>query len=827
VRTSKGLFTLAILVASACGDDPTMEAADAGSPDAAYMSCLPTCAGSRAYDVGAYRLRGSFDWTARQLTAEEDVTLTLSGGASAVVELDSAVNVLSVKANGLDLPYVADTATGRLRVDLGPLAPGTAPVGFTVAYTAGNSDSLKFSGPRDDDPVTARLVYTDSEPNRGHRWLVGNHHPADRATFDVELTVPVGEDVIANGRRVSDQMTSAGRLVVYQMEDAIPTYLMAFAAGNLVHTDRNSGRIPLAVWHRQGLVVDAEANLDVMQEAMDTFEALLGPYPFDSYAVVLVPQYGGGMENATITFNNELSGQGTPSVSLHAHELGHQWFGDWVTMETYDDVWVKEGMATILAAEAQRARRDTEMKGRLMGTDFSFSSSDAIVDVSLTGLAKYTSGPYERAAWTMNQIRKTIGEDAFWAGCRKVLQEHALGTVDGETFVRAFAPALSEPLIQKVLAALPKTDVPGITIGATPVAGGTNLSLIVADPGGTLIAPIVVIAVDASGDATSHELGLGQTIIFIEAGGYVAPDEAGVHPYWTNSFDVDEEDYFNALVPFLIPTSAAALDAYGTRSASHQERAASVSGMPPLSAAAFTTFYGTLDSPIAKRESIWDACFQLQSLAPGVEADELRAALAPLVVTPPSLVYTTRNGRCGTVLAASALAAELTSTAGMQTPAAHRRLEYLIAFDYGPSTSLTQIGQIAITSHSLRLRDQALSRLSSQTSSANYSDIEVGDLPAWRSFFRDQLDGVTSRTRFNVLWNGLRNLNDVSALPAIAGLLHMVPLSSTEQRNVVCAAHAMTGGDANWTAFQNAAQPWNTLASAAQTVLATPATCPN
>src|SRR5207245_2462397 len=126
------------------------------------------------------------------------------------------------------------------------------------------------------------------------------------------------------------------------------------------------------------------------------------------------------------------------SFVLNAHELSHHWFGDWVTMRRYEDVWVKEGMATLLEAEAQRTRRDRANTGRLFGHDNSFSPGDAIVDPDLHGLGKYTSGPYQRAAWTITQIRALVGETAFWASLRRVLAEHALDSITGEEFVRTF-----------------------------------------------------------------------------------------------------------------------------------------------------------------------------------------------------------------------------------------------------------------------------------------------------------------------------------------------------------------------------------------------------
>ena len=332
--------------------------------------------GTRAYDVTSYALAGAFDWDNRVLVASETIALTLASTDDAVVELDAAVTIGRVHAANRDLPWAHDAGAQTLRVDVSSL--GAATVELTVEYQAAPSGSLIAVNVRDADPVSSRVVFTDSEPDRGVFWLVANHRPSDRARWAVELTVADDEDVIANGSRVRDQAVSGGRLVRYEIDQPIPTYLMAFAAGQLAHHDR-AGRIPLSVWYRRGLALDPEQHLDVVAEAMAVFENLVGPYPWDRYSVVLLPQFGGGMENATITFNLETSGQGNISFSLNAHELAHHWFGDWVTVSDFDDLWFKEGMATLLEAEAQRSRRDLEGKGRRFGIDFAFDPADAVI----------------------------------------------------------------------------------------------------------------------------------------------------------------------------------------------------------------------------------------------------------------------------------------------------------------------------------------------------------------------------------------------------------------------------------------------------------------
>jgi hypothetical protein len=814
----------ALLAASGCGDNAP------GPPD----SCLPDCAGRRDYDAQGYALSGRFDWSALRLIVSEDITLTLPAGGPAVVELDARVEVSSVHAGEQLLAFTNDPTDGTLRVDLSPLGPTAEPITFTVEYRAQPSDSLIPTGPRDDDPVASRVVFTDSEPDRGLGWLVAKHDPSDRARFAVTLTVDEDEDVIANGARRRDETSGSSRVVGYVMDQAIPTYLMAFAAGQIVHTDRAwaDGRVPLSLWHRRGLAVDAQRHLDVIAEALAAFEQRLGPYPWDSYAVVLVPGLGGGMENATITFNNELTGQGAVSFGLNAHELGHQWFGDWVTMRRYQDVWIKEGMATLLAAEAQRGRRDLSGSGRRFGTDFTFDPSDAVVDNTLSGLGRYTSGPYERAAWMLTQIRARVGEDAFWATLRQILADHALGSIDGEAFLAAFASALDQATIDKLTANLEVFEVPVIDAAVASAGAQTEVTLTLSDPGGVLIAPVVVTVVDAVGAAVDHPLAMDTAVtVTVPAGGYLALDESDTHPYWDDSFAIGGDGY-EALFGLLRPSSAATRAAFLDRSPAVQERTLREVGLPPdLGPADLGTFVAGLDSLAARRSATFGGCSAMAGAA--AEPDQQAAwaaALTPLIKTPAIDSFSSGYARCGAPLAEAALGPELDGLLATASVAQLARLEYLLAFDYGAAKSFTRIGAVATTSPSLRLRDQALGRLVLQTGGF-YSAIAAADQPVWSTFFRTSLASVSSSGRLRTVWRGIRGLADLGALPLVAPLLHTVPQSGAAARQLVCEAFALTqdlaDGPAAWTAFQNAAQPWDALPSEARAALADPATCAN
>ena len=681
--------------------------------DPGPATCLPACPGTRRYDAVAYALTGRYDWATARLIASEEITLTLPAGVAPVVELDATMQVTAVRGGGGALPYAAGGAT--LRVDLGSLTPGTAPVTFTVEYTANAAsappyyESLWATSSTTQDPVRTRIVFTDSEPHRARNWLVQKDDPSDPALFSVALTVAPDEDLVANGERVSDEVVAGGRRVAYALDKPIATYLMAFAAGQLEHVERPAGSsVPLALWYRRGLAVDPALTLDVVADAMATFEALLGPYPFSRYAVVLQPMPGWGMENATISVESEELGQDPAMAFVHTHELAHQWFGDSVTMRGYDDVWIKEGMATLLAAEADRARSDTEGRGRRLAASFVFDPANAIVEPSLTGVAKYTSGPYTRAAALITQIRARVGEAAFWESLRQFLADHAWGSANGEQFVRAFSPGLSEPEIQQVLAILPRFDQPALAAQLVSGAGGTVARLTLDDPAHLLLAPYGLTVVDGLGGVATHALTPGVPLeVGVPPGGYLAPDEAEVYP------DVPfATGLFQALATVLQPTpGTAAGDRFASRSASHQERAIRFGGLPPLTPGGFQAYYEALDSELATVEALAAACRLVHSL-PSADRPPWLAVLAPIFQAPRVARPRSDSLACGPELGTTFLA-ELQALAAGADASQLARLEYLLWFDYDAAGQAV-LAQLARTAPSLWLRDQARARLAAQ-----------------------------------------------------------------------------------------------------------------
>ena len=185
--------------------------------------------------------------------------------------------------------------------------------------------------------------------------------------------MPEDETLVANGDLLVDEIVEGGskrpmlRHMRYATSYSLPVYLMAFALGELDITTRYHGALPVSLVTRRGLPVDADGLLTSLIGQLTQYENLLIPYPFEKYWLVLLPDFDPvGIEHAGISFQSEAESTQSrlsDDLGLAAHELGHQWFGDLVTLKNWDDLWIKEGMATLLQEEAKRELDDQSHSG--------------------------------------------------------------------------------------------------------------------------------------------------------------------------------------------------------------------------------------------------------------------------------------------------------------------------------------------------------------------------------------------------------------------------------------------------------------------------------
>lgn len=474
------------------------------------------------FAVSSYELKGAFDWQKRELNATVAMKLRLQCSCQESFVIDSQVEEIKevkLKETGQSLGF---NINGReLGIDLSQVAEEVRKKEFTVLISyrakaglnkAGEPTSLTAVDQVAGDPIKSRMLFTFAEPLDASFWMPCLNDPEYRALFSVELKMPASEMLISNGDLIRNEVQGDTRWVKYQTSYSLPTYLMAFAQGEITVATQYHGKLPVSVVARKGVRADFDGMLKETIRQIKHYESLLIPYPFEKYMIVLAPEFpSGGIEHAGITFNDETSSSQSAlnrDAGLMAHELGHQWFGDAVTVRTWDDLWIKEGMATLLAEEAMRPYEDGNRTGRLMGHEHSVSEGDAIVDTHLHPDDKYTSGPYGRAAWLLTQIRSAIGEEAFWGALRKVLTDYKFGSIGTAEFLEYFRPAGGNALIAKAEKALLAKSMPSLKVESAEGVAKVTLE----DKEGALLLPMEMAWYSDSGALEQFVLTSGSSV---------------------------------------------------------------------------------------------------------------------------------------------------------------------------------------------------------------------------------------------------------------------------------------------------------------------------
>jgi aminopeptidase N len=350
-------------------------------------------------------------------------------------------HVLAVRSAGHPIDYSVENE--HVVIPAGALEPGAQSI--SIDFVAGDG-SLN----RNDE-----FLYTLFVPDRARVAIPVFDQPDLKASLELALEVPQGWEAVANGPLVGrSAAATAGRAVLTFAEtEPLPTYLIAFAAGRFDVLERQRDGRRLRMLHRETDAAKVERNVDAVFDlhfaALDWLEDYTGiGYPFAKLDFAAIPafQYG-GMEHAGAIFYRDrglfLDETATQTqvlgrASLIAHEVAHMWFGNLVTMEWFDDVWMKEVFANFMAAkivnpsfpeidhelrfllahyprayEVDRTAGANPIRQRLDNLNEAGSLYGAII--------------YQKAPIVMKHLELLTGEEIFRDGLRHYLGVHRYG----------------------------------------------------------------------------------------------------------------------------------------------------------------------------------------------------------------------------------------------------------------------------------------------------------------------------------------------------------------------------------------------------------------
>ncbi|KUN00559.1 zinc metalloprotease [Streptomyces yokosukanensis] len=290
-----------------------------------------------------------------------------------------------------------------------------------------------------------------NQADAAHLVFPCNDHPSDKALFTFHVTAPNGYTVVANGMPVGADQVGSSTTWTYRTRHPMATELAQISIGRstVLHRDGPRG---LQV---RDVVPSADAKalqpwLDKTPEQIAWLESKVGPYPFETYGV-LMAQADTGFELETQTlslFEKDLFTQ--PAYpkwyveSIMVHELSHQWFGDSVSPRTWSDVWLNEGHATwyeaLYAEETAHKPMEDRMKAAYANSDRwrEAGGPPALPKGPAPGqkISIFRPNVYDGAALALYALRQEIGKPAFERLERMWVQEHRDSTAGTADFVR-------------------------------------------------------------------------------------------------------------------------------------------------------------------------------------------------------------------------------------------------------------------------------------------------------------------------------------------------------------------------------------------------------
>ncbi len=366
------------------------------------------------------------------VTAEEDLT-------SIEYELEGAnLQVTSVSVNGIVSAFTHQN--------------GIVHIPLNVSQGQNFSTTVVYGGVPSQSPApynigmlfTPTAVYTLSNPDAGRYYWPSYDHPWDKALVDWYITVRSDWLVAANGVRTAmDNNGDGTRTHHWVCSSPVATYVMGFAAGPYIEFPQTSTITPIQNFVLPSQLNNAQVDFANVPDMLSFFSAIYGPYPFQKYGHMVVPMATyAAMEHQTMTTFGAAYLTGNQNYeSIVAHELTHQWYGNYVTPITMREVWLKEGFATY-----SEFLWEAHHEGWQAGCDYlrdniqqyyiSWENNNGphtIFDPEYNLM--FAPPTYEKSASVLHMLRLKIGNAAFFQFIQSILAAFPNGNLNTAEFV--------------------------------------------------------------------------------------------------------------------------------------------------------------------------------------------------------------------------------------------------------------------------------------------------------------------------------------------------------------------------------------------------------
>lgn len=388
------------------------------------------------------------------------------GGKTTIrfVPLREAIDVLKLDAVDLSITSVEastpvsefDSTTKDLTIAFAEPIPVGQESWVTIEHHCQPQGGFYFRTPEMGYPKEDTHCWTQGESHYARQWFPCFDYPNEKSTTEVICHVPSDMTVISNGRNLGESIDPATNLksVHWLQDKPHVNYLICVVAGYFDKLEDSAGTIPLGFYSQPTLSDHASASFQDTASIMNFYQKEIGvAYPWHKYDQVTIRDFlAGGMENTTITTltHNTIFTPATENIrssrGLDAHELAHQWFGDYVTCEDWSHLWLNEGFATYYTHlyEGEKFGRDAMLYGLYRDANNRVLPGGANDKRPIVWKKYRNAGDqfdyraYPKGSWVLHMLRSQLGEEMFRETIQSYLKEHGLTTVTTPELQAAF-----------------------------------------------------------------------------------------------------------------------------------------------------------------------------------------------------------------------------------------------------------------------------------------------------------------------------------------------------------------------------------------------------
>lgn len=275
-------------------------------------------------------------------------------------------------------------------------------------------------------------TWTSQQPYGAFTWYAVNDQPADKAFYDFTLTVPEPWTGVANGELLETTDAAGLRTTEWYLAEPASAYLITVTFGDYTVEELESASgMPISLWFPTD-DPGSVGETTYAPEALAWLEEYLGPYPFDTLGFVIVRDEVAMETQTMITLGAEYA----TSRAFVVHELAHAWYGDTVSPADWSDIWMSEGWAsyfhTMWEAESEGISLDVKMDELAAEDETNRLDAGAPADYDPTMFAH--DNVYYSPALMLHELRKEIGDDAFFDLARDWPKQKENGTADREEY---------------------------------------------------------------------------------------------------------------------------------------------------------------------------------------------------------------------------------------------------------------------------------------------------------------------------------------------------------------------------------------------------------